>query len=186
MNQTKRMLLARIFLFQMGQLQSTEFDKFFTLICTNNTDELERRLRSCSSSEQKADLSNLTDTYKAATLLMYGAFYGNKAICQLLIESGAEIFHRDKEGRNVLYYAITSQSCDVIKYLFESVLVNVDKDARRNFINNRDSIGETCLHEAVTIDAVNCVELLLKYEIDVNIVNNDGVTALHRAVDNGK
>ncbi|CAF3014332.1 unnamed protein product [Rotaria socialis] len=169
----------------MGQSQSAKFDKMFTLICTNNATELERQIRSCSSAEQKANLSNLSDTNQGVTLLMYAAFYGNKNVCHLLIEAGAEVFSRDHEGRNVLYYAITSQSFHVVKYLLENVITEVDSDARQNFINNRDSMGETCLHEAVKIHAVSCIDLVLKADIDVNIVNNDGITALHRAVDLG-
>lgn len=165
----------------MGQSQSNKFDKLFLLVCSNNTVELERQIRSCSSSEQKANLSNLADSNQGMTLLMYAAFYGNITICRLLIESGAQLCRRDNTERNALFYAVTSQSYDVVKYLLETI----DNDTRSNFINNKDSTGETCLHEAVKIHAVSCIELLLKFDIDVNIVNNDGVTALHRAVDLG-
>jgi ankyrin repeat protein len=170
----------------MGQSQSSKFDKLFTLICTDNTEELTRQLRSCSSPEQTSCLSNLSDADKSATLLMYAAFYGNMAICRLLLESGAQLFSRDNEGRNVLFYAIAGQAYNVAKYLIENALTDFDNDTRKNFINNSDNTGETCLHEAVKVHAVSCIELLLKHEIDVNIVNKDGVTALHRAVDLGK
>jgi hypothetical protein len=169
----------------MGQSQSSKFDKLFTLICTDNTEELSRQLRSCSSPEQTKGLSNLSDTDKAATLLMYAAFYGNMAICRLLLESGAQLFSRDNEGRNVLFYAIAGQAYNVAKYLIETSLADFDAETRKNFINNSDNTAETCLHEAVKVHAVSCIELLLKHEIDVNIVNKDGVTALHRAVDLG-
>jgi ankyrin repeat protein len=170
----------------MGQSQSSKFDKLFTLICTDNTEELSRQLRSCSSPEQTKCLSNLSDADKSATLLMYAAFYGNMAICRLLLESGAQIFSRDNEGRNVLFYAIAGQAYNVAKYLIETALIDFDNEIRKNFINNSDNTGETCLHEAVKVHAVSCIELLLKHDIDVNIVNKDGVTALHRAVDLGK
>lgn len=169
----------------MGQSQSSKFDKLFTLICTDNTEELTRQFRSCSSAEQTSCLSNLSDKDKAATLLMYAAFYGNLAICRLLLESGARILSRDNEGRNVLFYAIAGQAYNVAKHLIESALTEFDKDTRQNFLNNSDNTGETCLHEAVKVHGVSCIELLLKHEIDVNIVNKDGVTALHRAVDLG-
>jgi ankyrin repeat protein len=170
----------------MGQSQSNKFDKLFTLICTDNIEELKRQLRSSSSPEQTRILSNLTDNDKAATLLMYAAFYGNQTICQLLIESGADLFSQDNEGRHVLYYAIVSQAYNVVKYIIEDVLSKFDSTIQQNFLQNKDHTGETCLHEAVKVHAVACIELLLKHEVDVNIVNNDGITPLHRAVDLGK
>ncbi|CAF0740340.1 unnamed protein product [Adineta steineri] len=169
----------------MGQSQSAKFEKLFKLICTNNIDELRRQIRLCSSSEQTINLVNLTDGDKAATLLMYAAFYGNKNICQLLIESGANISNRDKDGRNVLYYAITSQAYNVVKYLIENVITDLDNDLQQNFINNKDYAEETCLHEAVKVHATSSIEILLKCNIDVNVVNSGGITALHRAVDLG-
>jgi hypothetical protein len=156
------------------------------LICTNNADELSRQLRSCSSAEQTACLSNLSDSDKAATLLMYAAFYGNMSICQLLLDTGATLHTRDNEGRNVLFYAIAGQAYHIAQHLIESALTSCDAETRKNFINNAENTGETCLHEAVKVHAVSCIELLLKHEIDVNIMNKDGVTALHRAVDLGK
>jgi ankyrin repeat protein len=170
----------------MGQSQSSKFDKLFTLICTNNTEELSRQLRSCSSVEQATCLSNLADTDKAATLLMYAAFYNNIIIYRLLLDSGANLLSRDNEGRNVLYYAISGQAFNVVQYTIETALTTFNIEIRRNFINNIDNADETCLHEAVKLHAVPCIELLLKYDIDVNIMNKDGVTALHRAVDLGK
>ncbi|CAF3744177.1 unnamed protein product [Rotaria sp. Silwood1] len=169
----------------MGQSQSAKFDKLFTLICTDNTEELSRQLRSCSSLEQKKCLSNLSDADKAATLLMYAAFYGNMAICRLLLESGAQLFSRDNEGHNVLFYSIAGQAYNVAKYLIETSLTKFDNEIQKNFINNLDNTGETCLHEAVKIHAISCIELLIKHNIDINIANKDGATALHRAVDLG-
>jgi ankyrin repeat protein len=105
----------------MEQSQSNKLDKLFTLICTDNIEELKQQLRSSSSPEQTRVLSNLTDNDKAATLLMYAAFYGNQTICQLLIESGADVFAQDDERRHFLYYAIISQTYDVVNYIIEDV-----------------------------------------------------------------
>ncbi|CAF2781869.1 unnamed protein product [Rotaria sp. Silwood2] len=169
----------------MGQSQSSKFDKLFTLICTDNTEELGRQLRSCSSPEQTKCLSNLSDADKAATLLMFAAFYGNMAICRLLLEAGAQLFSRDNEGHNVLFYAIAGQAYNVAQYLIDAALTKFDNEAQKNFINNLDNTGETCLHEAVKIHSVSCIELLIKHNININIANKDGATALHRAVDLG-
>ncbi|CAF1587835.1 unnamed protein product [Rotaria magnacalcarata] len=169
----------------MGQSQTSKFDTLFTLICTDNTEELTRRLRSCSSPEQTKCLSNLSDADKAATLLMYAAFYGNLTICRLLFESGAQLLSRDNEGHNVLFYAMAGQAYNVAKYLIETANTQFDDETRKEFINNLDNTGETCLHEAVKIHAISCIELLIKHDIDINIANRNGNTALHRAVDLG-
>jgi ankyrin repeat protein len=73
-----------------------------------------------------------------------------------------------------------------VEYLIENVIIDVDASLQQDFINNKDHMGETCLHEADKVHALSCIEILLKHNIDVNIVNNDGITSLHRAVDLGK
>lgn len=170
----------------MGQSQSSKFERLFTLICTDNAEELTRQLSLCSSTEQKKSLSNLSDADKNITLLMYAAFYGNKKICGLLLESGAQLSSRDNEGHNVLFYAMAGQSYNVAKYLIETSIAQLDVEKQKSFINNLDNDGETCLHEAVKIHALTSIELLIKYGIDVNIANKVGATALHRAVDLGR
>jgi ankyrin repeat protein len=169
----------------MGQ-PSSKFDKLFTLICTHNVEELSRQFRSTSTVEQSAHLANLSDTVKGTTLLMYAAFFGDVAISRLLLDSGAILSSRDVEGRNALFYTVAGQAPNVTQYFLETAIGTLDDETKRNFINNKDQQGETCLHEAVRINTVPCVELLLKHDVDVTVMNNDGVTALHRAVDLGK
>ena len=170
----------------MGQSQTSKFEKFFTLICTDNYDELSRQFRSCSTSEQLKALSNLCDVEKSASLLMYAAFYGHLNIARLLLESGANLLSHDNEGRNALFYAIAGQSTNIVQYLIETILGRFNAESRTNFLNTTDVSGDTCLHEAIKLHAVASIELLLKHQIDVNIMNHEGITGLHRAVDLGK
>ena len=117
---------------------------------------------------------------------MYAAFHGDPAICRLLVESGAQLISREKEGRNVLFYAVAGKAYKVVQYLLERSLEEFDEEKRKKFINNSDNSGETCLHAAVTIQTVSCIELLIRHGIDINIANKFGTTALHRAVELGK
>ena len=43
-------------------------------------------------------------------------------------------------------------------------------------------MGETPLYQAVDMDKIEHVKLLLKYKADPNISQNDGLTPLHTAV----
>ncbi|CAF0918289.1 unnamed protein product [Didymodactylos carnosus] len=167
----------------MGQSQSAKFEKYFSLICTDNVDELRKQLKSVSS-EQANFICNLYDADKGTgtTLLMYAAFYGNTLICKLLIDNGANKSKLDCSKRNVLYYSIAGQSYNVAKYLFDIC----DTNTKQILINNIDQNNETALHESIKVQNLHCIDLLLSNHIDVNILNKDGISALHMAVDLGK
>lgn len=170
----------------MGQTQANKFEKYFTLICTNNYDELSKQFRLCSTAEQLETLANLTDTEKAATLLMYAAYYGDPKITKLLIESGADVLSNDAEGRHCLFYAIAGKSVTVVQYFIEIVSTKFDEETQKEFLNTQDRVGDTCLHEAVKFNRLQSIELLIKYSININTRNKEGITALHRAIDLGK
>ncbi|CAF1035288.1 unnamed protein product [Didymodactylos carnosus] len=167
----------------MGQSQSSKFDKYFSLICTDNVDELRKQLNSLTN-EQANLICNLHDIDKGTgtTLLMYAAFYGNALICKLLIDNGASKVKLDCSKRNVLYYSIAGQSYNVAKYLMDTC----DANTKQTFINNIDQNNETALHEAVKTQNLHCIDLLLINHIDVNVLNKGGISALHIAVDLGK
>lgn len=51
-------------------------------------------------------------------------------------------------------------------------------------MNQKDEYGNTLLIYAIKYTNIDCVELLLKFDIDPNITNNDGISPLLCAVKN--
>ena len=78
----------------------------------------------------------------------------------------------DKEGRNLLYYALIADSMDIFEYLLKKG-VNV---------KNIDQNGWTILHHAVQNNLLSFCELIIKKKIDIDAVDNHGNSALWRAV----
>ena len=127
--------------------------------------------------------------------------YLNRA--KKLIERGADVNEKDKNGYQILHYAVLSDNPKMIKLL-------VDHGAD---VNAKANNGWTVLHSAVlngNVEAIHAktrviftttpvikgegiylkgnlevVQWLVEYGADVNAKDNDGCTVLHSAVENG-
>ena len=53
-----------------------------------------------------------------------------------------------------------------------------------NFLNYQDKAGNSLLHFAVQIGDLQCVQILLKNKININLQNQEGKTAILNAVEN--
>jgi len=115
------------------------------------------------------------------TPLMRAADSGEIKIVKQLIEKKSEINRRDRNGLTPLMYAVkSSMGTEKIVQLLASVLLSENED-----INVKDKDGCTALMHAV--NAPNClskVEILLKVGANLNLVNNEGKTALNIAEEN--
>ncbi len=78
----------------------------------------------------------------------------------------------DKDGRNLLFYAILSNSIDIFEYLLRKG-VNV---------KHKDHNGWTILHHAVQNNLLTFCQLIIKNKIDIDAVDKHGNSALWRAV----
>jgi len=87
-----------------------------------------------------------------------------------LLEIGAEIDHKDKEGWTALFHASYGGEEHVVKYLLQN-----KADPKIT-----DNEGNTCLHIASQKGDLDCVRVLLKY-IPVNCENLEKETPLHLA-----
>ena len=97
------------------------------------------------------------------------------AILQSLIDSGANVNAKDKQGVTALHWAVYKAHEEIAHLL-------IDKGAD---VNAKEKSGVTALHTAVQKGHVAMVELLLDKEADVDATNKLGVTALHTAVQKG-
>ena len=101
------------------------------------------------------------------------AMWEDPAVCQVLIDAGADIETKDEDGRSPLLRASVSGKFAVVKMLVEAgagVCVT-------------DTKGDTCLPLAAYFGHTETVRYLVVLpEVDVNHAENNGYTALHIAV----
>jgi ankyrin repeat protein len=105
---------------------------------------------------------------------LIGAFYNNSTLTdiQQILDRGANIELRDLNGRTLLHIAIEENAdFEIFSYLIESGANT----------NAQDMLGNTPLMFAVESAAVDKVNLLLQYNVDVSISNNEEETALYLA-----
>ena len=100
------------------------------------------------------------------------AMWEDPAVCQVLIDAGADIETKDKEGRSPLHRASISDKIAVVKMLVEA-------GAR---VRVTDTNGDTCLTLAAYFGHTVTVRYLVTVpEVDVNHSEDENLTALHIA-----
>ncbi len=92
---------------------------------------------------------------------------------KVLIENGAQVNARDKQGRTPLYYASNYSTADSVRLLLENEAnINVFD------INSKSS----ALHG---IDDEEKIKVLIEFGANVNAINDQGWTALHSILSTG-
>eukprot|EP01132_Coremiostelium_polycephalum_P005124 gene5124-6379_t len=129
-----------------------------------------------------------------------------EAAC-LLIEMGALINVKDKDGKSLFYHAVKHGDIRIIKALFErarkTVDINeVDDDLNTLIhhanktsieiidylvsigldINAKNKLGRTILHMAISLNQLHLVQGLCKYNSLLNVQDKNGMTPLHYGV----
>ena len=100
------------------------------------------------------------------------AMWSDPAVCRVLIDAGADVHTKNKNGRSPLHYACKSGTLDVVKMLVEA-------DAR---VRDTDKDGRTCLMLAAYNGHTETVRYLVGLpEVDVNHRDSEDDTALHHA-----
>lgn len=90
----------------------------------------------------------------------------NAEIAQLLIDNGANIYYRNKEGYSPLHNAVKGSHSDVAKLLI----------ANRAYVTTTNYQGTSLLHEAAITNQKEMIELLIAEGVNVNAKDRAGMT----------
>ncbi|KAK8766810.1 hypothetical protein V5799_006411 [Amblyomma americanum] len=146
------------------------------------------------------------------TPLHAACFSGNEAVVRMVVATGADLEEEDKDGDKALHYAAYGDKPDIIELLLNSganinatnkrkatvlhtavnkefvnsVRTLMTKFGERLNVNAQDSDGDTPLHDAVTKNSLEVIDLLVNAPaIDFTIKNKRGHSALHHAAMKG-
>ena len=114
------------------------------------------------------------DTRRASPVVM-AASEGRKAIVDVLLRFGANLFDRDRKGRTALQLAVVKHHFGVIMTL------NAYSRGFAGWLNSRDRNGNTALHRAAEKGLTDAAKLLVKLGAEKNLQNDDGRTPLDLA-----
>ena len=123
----------------------------------------------------KMSISNLNQVIDGNTALMTASMIRNRPIVELLLDHGADINIRDKDGKTALmlmYSHSLNEDNDITRLLLE----------RGADTNIRDKMGKTALMYATEMGDVIAVILLLKYGANKDIRNGLRQTARDIAI----
>ena len=112
---------------------------------------------------------------KGITALHYASFKGNVKIIHKLIEIGADISLCTGKFLNVIHFACQGNKPNSLTYFkyFHEKEINLE---------NKDSAESTPLHWACYSSAIEAVNYLLFWNVEINCQDKDGNTPLHLAI----
>lgn len=113
---------------------------------------------------------------KGYNAILYSAYRGNIEIFKKLLELGADINMVNSSGLNVLHLAVQGNHPNIIVFLMQKCGFN---------INSKDNNGSSALHWGVNMNSRESVDYLVYYNIDINLKDKDGETALSIAKNKG-
>lgn len=100
---------------------------------------------------------------------------GNHQDIPFLIEAGADVNHRDKDGYTALIQAVTWNKLECVHALIEA----------KAELNHQSETGWTALKWAIVKGHLECALSLIAAGADVNLANGNGSTPLQSAADEG-
>jgi ankyrin repeat protein len=110
------------------------------------------------------------------TALMLAVQRNNPEVVKFLLDSGCDVFAKDHNGNTIAYYLVGS--FDNIKPdEFDYKLKLLQEKGMQ--MNTTQAGGNTLIHLAAKDNNVVLLKLLSDFDINVNVKNDEGFTALH-------
>ncbi|MDN3031198.1 MAG: ankyrin repeat domain-containing protein [Candidatus Tisiphia sp.] len=133
--------------------------------------------------------ADVNTKWYAKPILHYAAKESNWGIVKWLVEHGADVNVRNKNGETVLHCAVKSCQVEIVKLLLgKGADVNaIDSSSDftelvKKLMADTDSDGNTVLHCAAKTSQWYTVQWLVKQGADINVEDNVGRTVLNYAV----
>lgn len=147
-------------------------EELFDLLKNNKTEEFIKILES----DDLIDI-NIRDENNNY-LLTHAIFINNIKIIKLLIKKGARIDILDNDNRSILYLIINRGLDNLLEILLEAnkEVIGIP------IIDIKDFEDKIPLHYAIKQKNINAINMLLKYNSNVNAVDKEGFNALHMAL----
>ena len=105
--------------------------------------------------------------------LLYAVFLGKYDTVICLIENGAKISMRNFMGLSVMHMAAQGDHPNMLIYF---------KEIYHFSINDRDYAGNTPLHWACHMGSENCINFLICWMDDINVLNKKGQTPFYYGI----
>jgi ankyrin repeat protein len=156
--------------FEFRRIMNENYKKFFEFVVNGNIDGVKKLLK------EGVDI-NVQNKYGyrehfGYTGLLLATSYGRTEVVRLLVEMGADINFKNKDGDTALILAVVYRRNEIVSFLVEN---GAD-------INVQNKIGNTALIiGSLKNGYTEIVRLLLEKGADINLQNKDGETALIRA-----
>lgn len=111
------------------------------------------------------------------TILWLAINKGNMRVLKWLVDAGADVNHKSREGDTPLAFAVYKNDVKIVSYLLSSKTIKPDAPARD---------GVTPLMFAAQNGNAQIISMLIKSGAKPNAANKDGLTPMHGAASSGK
>jgi len=130
------------------------------------------RARVCQEQEQRYEqIKSSADTLEINAALAATADKGCVDLARRLLDDGASLASRDRQGATPLTHAARSRHADIVALFL----------ARGASVDARDLDGSTALFTAAEQDSAPIVQLLIAHGSDVNLPGRSGLTPIEAA-----
>lgn len=116
-----------------------------------------------------ADVNPAPSPTGGRTALGFAVHNRSRELIMELLQAGTLPTRRNHEGWTVIHDLCAVGETDILEYMLA---------LRGTAGNERNHDGSTALHIAVTEQKLNCIELLIKVGVNLDIVDNSGTTPL--------